>query len=207
MASNRSNMWESPRKIELTSLIDVIFLLLIFFLVTMRIIPSTSGMGLKEGVYSIRALQPTERSQAAALIALKRVQDSPGGWRTYYVLIKSQRGNGAWTQNQLWNSIRSASTRAHLDLLRTNAPLRVSFSSDPWALQSALQSVSEVIITTGTDNGYEFKFEEVNNLIRLFKRPESRVDHWYISPLGASQYPFGQQGVSFPALPVRRVFE
>lgn len=197
---------ESPRKIELTSLIDVIFLLLIFFLVTMRVIPSTRGAGLREGMYSIRALRSTERSRAPALVVLKRLQSPNGNWATYYVLVTSRPGPGGWTQVHMWNSIRAATTVTELQGVVANAPLRVTFSQQAGALTAGLTGASQVIITTGTDNGYTFTYGEVNELIRIFKRPSSMVTDWYISPRSAANYPYGAGGLSFPQLPVRRVF-
>ncbi len=56
------------RKVELTPLIDVIFLLLIFFLVTLNIIPILGGQGKQEVAYPLRALNSEDVSRATLLV-------------------------------------------------------------------------------------------------------------------------------------------
>ncbi|MBD3179925.1 MAG: hypothetical protein GF417_10160 [Candidatus Latescibacteria bacterium] len=75
---------ESRRRIELVPLIDVIFLLLIFFLVTLNISAALGGSEDLEGTYGIEMMDSRHKAGGKALIAVLPV-GSGGLSRTCYL--------------------------------------------------------------------------------------------------------------------------
>ena len=76
------------RKIEMVPLIDVIFLLLIFFLVTLNIIPVISRKETLEAQYAMPVVTAKDAARVDMLIQLHQIRKSSRvhyfviGWRT-----------------------------------------------------------------------------------------------------------------------------
>lgn len=82
------------RKVELTPLIDVIFLLLIFFLVTLNIIPILGGQGKQEVAYPLRALNSEDVSRATLLVEMYRTTAGPLVYLAVPATCVAGRGGG-----------------------------------------------------------------------------------------------------------------
>jgi len=196
----------TPRKAELTPLIDVIFLLLIFFLVTMRIIPNTSGQGLHEGIYPIKALTKNDQSSGYAVVVLKWLRGPDGNSRTYYLAVVSRPAEGRLSRSQLWTGIQKAKLASEIATLRKNSPFEFYWGPTAADVSRGFQDVSAMIVIAGPDNGHTFTFGEVNEIVRYCKRPGNNVDKWFISPVSVSRYDY-PEAFRFENLPLRRVYK
>jgi hypothetical protein len=175
------------RKLELTPLIDCIFLLLIFFLVTLRVLPVAREAGRREGVYSLEALTRSDPSSGHALVMLKWLGTPDGQHRTYYVAVtnRSARHPPGQAQHSLYAlSTLLCTARTEEDVSR-EAPfsqLELRFGTAAQDIAEGLRGVPTVIIVAWPDNGHAFTMGEVNEVIKQCRRPESTVTTCYVVP-------------------------
>ncbi|MDZ7374968.1 MAG: biopolymer transporter ExbD [candidate division KSB1 bacterium] len=172
------------RRVELTPLIDCIFLLLIFFLVSLNILPG-GGLFRREGAYANEALTRDGSAAGYAVVALKWLHAGGGQWQTYYVGFPSCAGS---LMAAVWNTVRTASAIADLQGLSANRQFRLYHGPHAEDIREALTGASSVLIIAGPDNGHEFTFGEVHDVVELCRESGSAVAQWFLSPESADAY-------------------
>ncbi len=83
---SKANRIEATKKIELVPLIDVIFLLLIFFLVTLNIIPILTRKEMRESQFPVEVITAEDAARVDMLIQLHQFPDDRFN-RVFYFTI------------------------------------------------------------------------------------------------------------------------
>ncbi|MCG8607689.1 biopolymer transporter ExbD [bacterium] len=109
----------SSKKIELVPLIDVIFLLLIFFLVTLNIIPILTNKDVLESQYAIPVVTDDDAARVDMLVQLHQF---PGDARVHYFTIDSQLPGIPFDDSKLQTLARLSQNRSRLASLRSYFP-------------------------------------------------------------------------------------
>jgi|GEM_PF-7022551 len=161
----RSKKSNTKRKIELVPLIDVIFLLLIFFLVTLNIIPVISQEELPESQFNMPVVTAEDAARVDMLIQLHQFPNDPSQEVYYYTIDNTldQFSRGVW--NIVVRFSQDIDDRNHLNR---------RFPQHHFDELSAIdfRGVDKVIISANEWVPYEELFEViqicVNNNIRYY---------------------------------------
>lgn len=173
----------SKRKIELVPLIDVIFLLLIFFLVTLNIIPVISQDHMPESQFNMPVVTADDAARVDMLIQLHQFPNDPSEQVYYYTIDHTldQFSRGMW--NVIVKFSQDIADRDHLNQRFPGHHFRDLSNID-------LNGVDKVIISADQWVPYEKLFEViqlcvVNNVryyatVSSFEKLRSRV--YYTEP-------------------------
>lgn len=173
---------DNERKIELTALIDVIFLLLIFFLVTMNSASSFGEKGRREGTYGIAAMDNSHGAKGNAVVFIFQW---PGVPQPRFIWIKGQRKPaGSIDCEEFCEKMnKSYSDGGHFDTFRAdirifldNFELEGRYEVSARNLTGQLQNVGRVIIVCPE----EMQYGIVHEVIRACS--EANISNFEIVP-------------------------
>ncbi len=175
---------DGSRRIELVPLIDVIFLLLIFFLVTLNIIPIISRRETLESTYAMEVVTPDQPARIDRFIQLHQF---PGDPQVYYFLIDEAfqnvpiplvlaNLNDRPRMQQIFRGRWFTNPKA-IPLHRGD---RVLIGSTPWAPYEALFELIEAckvsqvgkydcVMSSFEQLGERFRFVDENRFVEIYE--------------------------------------
>jgi biopolymer transport protein ExbD len=181
----------SSKKIELVPLIDVIFLLLIFFLVTLNIIPILTNKDVLESQYAIPVVTADDAARVDMLI---QIHQFPGESRVHYFTLDSQLEGIPFDENQLAKIASLGSHSGSLQSLKDDyfqghyfkehddinyeGKKQVIISASPWVPYEHLFKVIQECVNRGIKYYCNIgSFEEFPTKIR-FSEPKDFVSRY-----------------------------
>lgn len=166
---NLKNSLSDNPKIELTPLIDVIFLLLIFFLVTLNSFSVSKGKGKEERSYSLPVLSQSDPTHGHMILYLFRVPADHYSIHSFYILNQGNMGGNtsfSSLRSSFWHDINSITPPFPIQLTSLLNSLQFLSQLDPsdMDLLNKLRQVQEVIVVCDDEIPYEDIHEYVEKI-------------------------------------------